>query len=259
MSRIRFVSVALLAALLVPVFNAFPATAAPLPKVAASTTLDLPWIALRPDDAGPGYRRDRALYQSLSAAAELTYSEGPELTALVDGMVLAGWQAAYFAQTELPTVDDPFLVARRVNAVIHEYADVEGGIQGQFLLAAAHTAKGDIPSGEIVAAGDEAVLFENSGNAFQGGGAPSAPYQGLRLIFRTGELVGNVSIQYFTETPTAADIEIVAMAMIDRIAAAQAGQAPDLSLAVARFDPAGLRQLGDQYRLIDGATVPRVG
>nr|MBA2596536.1 hypothetical protein [Chloroflexia bacterium] len=69
----------------------------------------------------------------------------------------------------------------------------------------------------------------------------------------------NVSIQYFTETPTAADIEIVAMAMIDRIAAAQAGQALDLSLAVARFDPAGLRQLGDQYRLIDGATVPRVG
>lgn len=217
---------------------------------------DLPWIVPSPLDLdAPGYGLRSSQYETLAAAAAAMYSAGEEQAAYAAGLEDAGWKQAYLYRLGLPSEDDPDLLERALYVELTEFGDEGGAEDGLGLLREAYAGFGLDEGRTAPEVGDEAVSFRGAGADATTGN----PYKDLKILFRTGAFVVDMGITDYTDdAPALSEWTAVGETIVERIAAAEAGDAPGLGVAVLRVDGEGVTHYDDSYLRVDGEEIPLV-
>ena len=181
------------------------ASAADVATPAWSDTPDLPTLTLRPADLDEvGWAHEGAFVQTMSGQAE-AHAEyvGASVEDVESRLATAGWERQYVHVLRRASDDDTVSPSRRIRSYVTLYDEPSGAAAGFTYLEDEST----IPSAEDVATsrdiGEESELTVELGTTQTDGRA----YRSLDLTFRTGPLVGGVTLITYTDGETDASPE----------------------------------------------------
>lgn len=248
-------SLAALVALALLLPGALVGLARPAAQLAGAAELtDLAAAAVSPTEAGEGYTWLRGAYRTDPAAPGAIGGDPGDLG--VYGGLYADNSArqTYFHHLQLPSDDDPDLVARRIMAVLAEFADADGAAAAFADLNELVLADGYVPTRSVPEIGDEAATLRGE-FAAEGGDT----YDELRLLVRAGPFfVDLMLLDYEGDAPSATEIVGLGEAVVERLAGGSEAGAR-LGLAVARTGGEAVTTWYDYATRRDGDQLPTAG
>ena len=230
----------------------------------ASAPLDLAAMTLVPSDLPePGFALAGAQEMSLTDEADRLErargdwrSEGAGR--LGEALAAAGWQRRYESRLAAPDAQAPGQVGATVVSAVTAYADAAGAATGFALLASDGAAPAARTMRGVIAFGDESRITRT----FVPGGEAGRPVARLELTVQLGALVAAVAVTDLTGKRDwgVVVVEGLAAALLARIEAVRAGEAPGLAPRLLRLDEPGLpAPVADVYDRRDGETFPLYG
>jgi hypothetical protein len=218
--------------------------------------VDLAWLAPGPADLDEdGYGLSYAAYQPAAEGGVSVYGIPGPLAPYDEAFSIAGARQTYYQQMSSPDEDDPDVVARMLSVVIGEFANDDGAVSG-FSGVVDVFAEDHDQSRTPPKVGEEALAFRGE---FKDP-ADGRIYQELRILFRTGRFLADLSIaDYLGDAPATSELTPVAQLLAERLAEAEATESPGLALQVVRITSPELTYYYDHYRLRGGERVRDAG
>lgn len=227
-----------------------------------ATGLELARLSSFPGDAGNaiaglGLVPELSLYQSLAEVARLIVqsqnnnSQEARQQARAD-LAATGFIQRYQSSLAVPSAADPTVFDVQIVTIVNEYDTAENASAG-FTASTANT--------EAVAAttiGEESHLSRQSAVATQ----TQAEYQALQLVFRQDRLLFFINYaDLLNRPPDQAVLEAMAQAVLQRVPAVLAGEAPALTQRSLPMNLTGARRtsIEQYYEVVDGTVVPLFG
>jgi hypothetical protein len=242
--------------------DASPVASPAATPVAGEAPLDVAAMALTPDDLADFGLADFAIAdgrtQTLDDRVGQQADAGEDPAAVRNLLSSIGWVRGYRSRLAHPIAAGGDDFDALVSSGVTQFADADGAEAGYTLLANLDTASGEAtPVAEAPAVGDRSVLLDVGEIDLDDG----AIHPSQRLIFQSGELVGDLIVVAPTDQPFAAsDVVALAERQLERMDEVRANGGPDLSFKALRVQGIGLSDPDlDNYRKLDGTIFESLG
>ncbi|MDQ3780088.1 MAG: cupredoxin domain-containing protein, partial [Chloroflexota bacterium] len=218
-----------------------------------SAGLDLAWIVPSPIHFGgseAGLARGR--HPTLLEYADWMPHANAGQRELAERLENAGWRAAYLQTIAVPSAEDPDLFARSLEVSVAEFTSGACATEALASVADALVASGHQQARSAPNVGQEAVALRRSLTSRSG-----KPYEVLRLLFRSDELVIDIAVIDWTDdAPPLSEAVRLAEVTARRIGEARAGKTPGLGLRVPRLEAPAIDTNRDAYQRRSGEQLP---